>query len=88
MFRIPCLIYFSPDIRNSNIYSILKENSKKYWSNDLLFELTCNLLGIKNESILDSSKDISSPNYSLTINDFSFVSGKYLLKDDPYNVKQ
>lgn len=88
MFRIPTLIYFSPDIKNSTIYSRLKENSNKYWSNDLLFELTCSILGVKNAKFIDTSKDISSSMYSLSIDSFSLVSGQYRLKDDPYNIQQ
>lgn len=81
MFRIPLLIYFSPDLKHSSTYTSLLNNINKFWSNDLFFELACGILGIKNDSIIKEQYDLSSTKYNLEASKFSFISNKYHLTE-------
>lgn len=81
MFKIPLLIYFSPDLKQSLTYNSLINNINKFWSNDLFFELSCGILGISNDSIIKEQYDLSSTKYNLDASCFTFISQKYHLTE-------
>lgn len=65
--RIPLFIYFSDEYINKNktIYDTLLENRMNYWTNDLLYELICNIFNITSNRF-DETNSLASPKFKYT----------------------
>lgn len=65
--RIPFFIYFSDEYiyLNKNIYDTLLKNRMNYWTNDLLYELICNIFNIKSNKF-DETNSLASPKFKYT----------------------
>ena len=72
--RIPLFTYLADEYISTHpeIYSALKANRDKYWTNDLAYELICGILDIKSNHY-DESNSLASTQYKYT---------KYMLMTD------
>lgn len=85
MVRIPLWAAFSDGFIQSapDTARALRENVGKFFTNDMLFDLACGILDIKDQPYYDKRNDPSSSSYSRTIEDLTTVSGKFKIADDP-----
>ena len=62
--RIPMFLYLSDEYiaKNSEIYTDICNNSKKYFTNDLIYEFICGILNIKSNHY-DETNSIASSKY-------------------------
>ena len=85
MVRIP--LFFIPSEKFINncqeTYSALYENKDKIWTNDLLFELVMNVLGINAPDLFIEKFDLSSSSYGLTKEEAKSMHGNLSLATDP-----
>lgn len=89
MVRTPCFIYLSSqyETHSPEITNQLRSHVNSIFTNDLVFDMVCGLLKAPNNSC-DSSYDLSSANYSLTIDQAVTKYGKLKIKDDPVFKKE
>ncbi|MCH3951185.1 MAG: phosphoethanolamine transferase [Acidaminococcus sp.] len=67
MTHIPLVIHLSKETRDNRpgLYLTLAEHIDSYWTNDLLYNLMLDTLGIENAPVVEEKLDIASPEYSL-----------------------
>lgn len=67
MARIPFVILFSESLMaaSNNVYQTLRKNKDRYWTNDLLFNVLINMLGIRNAPDYSAKMDIGSDQYDM-----------------------
>ena len=67
MLRIPLAVYLSDRyVRdNPDIFEALKENKDKYFSNDLIFDLTARVMGISGLPDMENRLNLADKSYSL-----------------------
>lgn len=65
--RIPLFTYLADDYisKHPEVYSALKANRDKYWTNDLAYELICGILDIKSKHY-DEANSLASTQYKYT----------------------
>ena len=63
------------------VYSALKENRGKYWTNDLAYDLICGILDIKSNHY-DERNSLASKYYKFSKNDLKTNLGQLYLMDD------
>lgn len=82
--RIPLFTYFSDEyIKNHpQVYSALKSNQDKYWTNDLAYELICGILDIKSNHY-DEANSLASTQYKYTRDLLLTDLGRLHIIDDP-----
>ena len=82
--RIPLFTYFSDEYIESHpqVYSALKSNQDKYWTNDLAYELICGILDIKSNHY-DEANSLASTQYKYTRDMLLTDLGKLHIIDDP-----
>ena len=85
MVRIPLWAAFSDAFIQTapDTVGALKSNVGKFFSNDMLFDLACGILGIKEQPYYEKHNDLSSSSYSRNLQDLTTVSGKFRIADDP-----
>ena len=85
MTRIPMVMYLSNDfIKNrEEDYRILKRNSNKYFTNDLIFEAVMGMMKIDSPDIYNNKNNIMSNLYDNNVERFYTSYGKRRLIDDP-----
>ncbi len=85
MLRIPMMVYFSDSFVEANpeLYSSLKKNKDKYFSNDLIFNLTADILGINGLPSLKDKYNLASSEYALDRDSVLTMYGKLHIKDIP-----
>lgn len=85
MVRIPLFIKLSEDYARNHgeVLKTLKHHSRSLWSNDLLYDLLCGLMGIEGMPQYEKRFDLSSPAYNMTQSNVATMHGKYLVKEDP-----
>ena len=81
--RIPLFTYLADDYisKHPKVYSALKANRDKYWTNDLAYELICGILDIKSNHY-DESNSLASPQYKYTKDMLMTDLGKLHIIDD------
>lgn len=81
--RIPMLLYLSDEYiaKNSEIYTDICNNSKKYFTNDLIYEFICGILNIKSNHY-DETNSIASSKYKYTKEMLKTNLGELWIKDD------
>ncbi|MCD7975087.1 MAG: phosphoethanolamine transferase [Phascolarctobacterium sp.] len=81
--RIPMFAYFSDEYieKNKSVYETLKLQKDYYFTNDLVYELLCSILGI-NSNHFDETNSLASPKYKYTRETLKTNLGKTSLKDD------
>ena len=81
--RIPLFTYFSDEYITSHpqVYSALKANQDKYWTNDLAYELICGILDIKSNHY-DEANSLASTQYKYTKDMLMTDLGKLHIIDD------
>lgn len=84
MTRIPCIIWLSDSYRQENpkVYKTLSANQDKYWTNDLVYNLMVNLMGIQGAPENNLRWDISSPKYAMTKKDLMTLHGEKKLYEE------
>lgn len=82
--RIPMFVYFSDrySSNNESIVKTLNKNRDEFFSNDLVYNLVCSILGIKS-NYLDYTEDISSNYYKYDKDSILVGKGSKYAKDDP-----
>jgi len=65
--RIPMFIYFSDEYikRNEKLVETLREHKDHYWTNDLAYEMICDILGAESENI-DKTNSLASEQFKYT----------------------
>lgn len=81
--RIPLFTYLADDYisKHPEVYSALKANIDKYWTNDLAYELICGILDIKSNHY-DESNSLASTQYKYTKDMLMTNLGKLHIIDD------
>ncbi len=81
--RIPFFIYTSNEynVLYPETYKIMKKNENQYFTNDLMYEVVCNLLQITSNHY-NSENSILSPNYKFNQNNLTTMLGKRKLTED------
>lgn len=81
--RIPLFTYLADDYisKHPEVYSALKANRDKYWTNDLAYELICGILDIKSNHY-DESNSLASTQYKYTKDMLMTDLGKLHIMDD------
>lgn len=81
--RIPMFLYLSDEYiaKNSEIYTDICNNSKKYFTNDLIYEFICGILNIKSNHY-DEANSIASSKYKYTKEMLKTNLGELWIKDD------
>lgn len=81
--RIPLFTYLADDYisKHPEVYSALKANRDKYWTNDLAYELICGILDIKSNHY-DESNSLASTQYKYTKDMLMTDLGKLHIIDD------
>lgn len=82
--RIPLFTYLADDYisKHPKVYSALKANRDKYWTNDLAYELICGILDIKSNHY-DEANSLASTQYKYTRDMLLTDLGKLHIIDDP-----
>ena len=85
--RIPMFLYLSDEYiaKNSEIYTDICNNSKKYFTNDLIYEFICGILNIKSNHY-DETNSIASSKYKYTKEMLKTNLGELWIKDDNKNI--
>ena len=85
MVRIPLWAVFSDNFIQSSpeVVKALQQNVVKFFTNDMVFDLLCGLLDIKDQPYYDPENDPTSSSYSRTLQDLTTTSGKFRIADDP-----
>ena len=81
--RIPLFTYLADDYisKHPEVYSALKANRDKYWTNDLAYELICGILDIKSNHY-DEANSLASTQYKYTRDMLMTDLGKLHIIDD------
>lgn len=66
MSRIPLIMYFSPSFINDrpDTFQQLQNHKDYYWTNDLLYDVLIDILGIQGAPDVDPTVDLASPYYN------------------------
>lgn len=85
MVRIPFWIYLSPSYQKAlpSKMEALKNHTGSYFTNDLMYEVICGLLGGENNISYHKIYDISSPDYVITKDNALTLYGKRHVSEDP-----
>lgn len=85
MVRIPFWIYLAPSYQKAlpDKMNVLKTHENSYFTNDLMYEVICGLLGGETTNSYQSVYDISSPDYGITKDNALTLYGKRHISEDP-----
>ena len=83
MVRIPFFIYLSPEYRAAlpNRAATLESRRDAYFTNDMMYDTVCGLLGAPNNRY-DPRQDFSSPAYGFTRETLTTMFGNHALTED------
>ncbi|WP_295235616.1 phosphoethanolamine transferase [Veillonella sp.] len=84
MTRIPLWVYVSPEYEAAypETTSILRDHERKYFTNDLLYDLVAGILQAPSNRY-DRSRDFSNPNYRFDKYNLTTLLGQEPLTNDP-----
>ena len=76
-------LYLSDEyiLKNPEIYATVNSNSKKYFTNDLIYDFICGILNIKSNHY-DEANSIASSKYKYTKEMLKTNLGELWIKDD------
>lgn len=85
MVRIPLWIYLSKDYQSAlpERYTVLRQHSSEFFTNDLVYDVLCGLLGGESDSFYQSRLDISSTDYIINKDNALTLHGKRHISEDP-----
>ena len=85
MARIPFVVFLSQNYcqRNPATFQNLVKHKEDYWTNDLLYDVLIDLMGIQNLPGREETKDIASDQYFLPLEQGKTCHGTKYLDDDP-----
>jgi len=85
MARIPFVVFLSQNYcqRNPATFQNLVKHKEDYWTNDLLYDVLIDLMGIQNLHGREETKDIASDQYFLPLEQGKTCHGTKSLADDP-----
>lgn len=85
MARIPFVVFLSQNYcqRNPATFQNLVKHKEDYWTNDLLYDVLIDLMGIQNLPGREETKDIASAQYFLPLEQGKTCHGTKSLADDP-----
>lgn len=83
IFHVPLFVYLSPSYQNEHqlIAQTLKNNTQKYFTNDLLYNLVCGVLDVESNHY-DESESLASPKYRFDLTNLKTNMGKESVKDN------
>lgn len=86
MVRIPLMIKVSDAyaLVNKDVTQSLRAHRKSLWTNDLLFDLMCGMMGIAGMPQYRAAFDLSSPSYRLNGELGTTMHGKVKVMSDPH----
>lgn len=84
MAHIPLFIHVSPRYRNAfaGRYRALEQNQHVYWTNDLLYDLLIDIMGIEGVA-KEPAMDLASPDYAMPPDMLTTLHGQKHISDDP-----
>lgn len=82
MTHIPLCMLFSPAFQAERPQTIdaLKNHSDSYWTNDLIYNVMTDILGIESAPGTDADLDLASPQYSMSQGSLRTLHGKQMLE--------
>lgn len=85
MAQIPVWFLFSRDFNRAHpeIEANLRQNAGKPFTNDMMFDTVCGILGLTKSSFYDQANDISSMKYARTAEELTLLGGRVSLMTDP-----
>lgn len=85
MAQIPVWFLFSRDFNRAHpeIEANLRQNAGKPFTNDMMFDAVCGILGLTKSSFYDQANDISSMKYARTAEELTLLGGRVSLMTDP-----
>lgn len=85
MVRIPFWVYLSKDYQSAlpERYTALRKHSSDFFTNDLIYDVLCGLLGGESDSFYQSRLDISSLDYAINKDNALTLHGKRHISEDP-----
>jgi len=88
MIRTPCFVYLSPEYKKDhrNLSNQLRINEGQVFTNDLIFNMVCGIMGAENTEY-SQTYDITSAQYDLTWEHAVSKFGQVRIQDDPSHVK-
>lgn len=88
MIRTPGFVYLSPEYKmgHLSVANHLKANEGQVFTNDLIFDMVCGIMGAENTAY-SQTYDITSAQYDLTWENAVSKFGHVRVKDDPFHVK-
>lgn len=84
MTHIPCIVWLSDSYRRERpeIYQALSANQDKYWTNDLVYNLMINLMGIQGAPENNDSWNIASSGYAMNQRNLMTLHGEKKLCEE------
>lgn len=82
--HIPLMVWMGDNyltVRQSRAEA-LRQNSQRYWTNDLLYELVCGLLDCESQHFREDNS-LASTSYRFTREDLTAMNGQVRIADDP-----
>jgi heptose-I-phosphate ethanolaminephosphotransferase len=88
MIRTPGFVYLSPEYKmgHLSVANHLKANEGQVFTNDLIFDMVCGIMGAENTAY-SQTYDITSAQYDLSWENAVSKFGHVRVKDDPFHVK-
>jgi heptose-I-phosphate ethanolaminephosphotransferase len=89
MARIPFAMFFSEQfIRESDmVFRTLVNHKNLFWTNDLLYDVLIDIMGIQNAPDYASGMDIASDKYNMDLHTLKTMHGsKIIAEDDRLNL--
>lgn len=85
MIRVPLIMNFSQNFlqKNPQTYATLQAHQNSYWTNDLLYNLLIDIMGIEGAPHVENNLDITSPSYNLTKDTALTMHGEKKISNDP-----
>ena len=84
MARIPLMMWFSEDfqVERPQTFAQLKSRAQEYWTNDLLYNVMIDILGIDGMPRTDLQHDLASQEYHMTKENATTLHGTMRLADE------
>ena len=84
MIRTPGFVYLAPEYKegHSTVANHLKENEERVFTNDLIYDMVCGIMGAENTDY-SQSYDITSAQYELNWDKAVSKYGNVRIQDDP-----
>lgn len=85
MVQIPIWFAFSKDYmtNHQNVVAALKQNANKPFTNDMMFDTFCGILGLTSHPYYEPKNDLSAVTYDRPLSELTTLFGEKKIADDP-----